>query len=254
MSTPDRFVLKITSRPENLARVAEFVGDVTAQFGLTDQETYYIQMAVDEAVTNVIEHAYKDGEGPIEIIAERRGDEFIVTLRDQGIPFDPAAVVEPDVAAPLDRREVGGLGIYFMRRLMDDVSFRFGVDGWNELTMVRRRKVVSTSPSRYDSAVMVITPRGRLDASGSQYLETELQALSSDNQYRMVIDCQQVTYISSTGLRTLLLALRRAKKVGGDVKLAGLTPPVRKIIRMAGFDMILEIFETEEQAVRAFKK
>lgn len=254
MGAPDRFVLNITSRPENLARVAEFVADVTAQFGLTDQETYYIQMAVDEAVTNVIEHAYADREGPIEIVAERRGDEFVVTLRDQGQPFDPAAVVEPDVAAPLDEREVGGLGIYFMRRLMDDVTFRFGVDGWNELTMVRRRKVVSSSPSRYDPSVTIITPRGRLDANGSQYLETELETLTADGQYRIVIDCQQVTYISSTGLRTLLLTLRRAKKQGGDVKLAGLTQPVRKIIRMAGFDMILEIFETEEQAVAAFKK
>ncbi len=254
MTTLDRYVLTITSRPENLARLAEFIAEVAANFGLTDQEAYNIQMAVDEAVTNIIEHAYEGAEGPIEITAERRSDDFVVTLRDHGQPFDPEMVAEPDINAPLEERGIGGLGLYFMRKLMDEVTFRFGEDGWNELTMIRSRRAIATCPSRYDSQVMIIQPRGRLDANGNQYLESELEALNADKHTRIAVDFQQVNYISSSGLRTLLLAVRRAKRQGGDIKLFNLTPSVKKIFRMAGFDMILDIHDTEEHAIKAFKK
>ena len=253
MAVLDRYVLNITSRPENLSRVAEFIAEVAANFGLTDQETYNIQMAVDEAVTNIIEHAYEGAEGPIEVVAERHGDDFVVTLRDHGKTFDPTTISEPDVNASLEERDIGGLGLYFMRRLMDEVEFHFNQSGWNELTMLRRRRAVMTCGSRYDPSIIVIQPRGRLDANGTTYLESELESLAQDNQHRLVVDFRQVTYISSTGLRTLLLAVRRAKRHGGDVKLCSLNAPVRKIFRMAGFDMILAIHDTEEQAVKAFR-
>ncbi len=254
MAVLDRYVLNITSRPENLARVAEFIAEVAANFGLTDQETYNIQMAVDEAVTNIIEHAYEGGEGPIEVIVERHGDDFVVTLRDHGKTFDPTSINEPDVNASLEDRDIGGLGLYFMRRLMDEVEFHFNQSGWNELTMLRRRRAVVTCSSRYDAGIMVVQPRGRLDANGTTYLESELEGLAQDSHHRVVVDFHQVSYISSTGLRTLLLAVRRAKRHGGDVKLCSLNPAVRKIFRMAGFDMILDIHDTEEQAVHAFQQ
>lgn len=253
MTTLDRSTLTITSRPENLARLAEFITQVAANFGLTDQEAYNIQMAVDEAVTNIIEHAYDGGEGPIEISVERRGDDFVVILRDQGAPFDPEAIADPDINASLEEREIGGLGLYFMRRLMDEVSFSFSDSGWNELTMIRRRRAVSSHTSRFDSNVVVVQPRGRLDANGTTYLESELQSLASDNHHKIIIDFTQVSYISSSGLRALLLAVRRAKRQSGDVKLSNLTPAVRKIFHMAGFDMILNIHDTEKDAVQAFK-
>jgi anti-anti-sigma factor len=252
MTMTDRFTLNISSRPENLSRLAEFIAEVAANIGLTDKEAYYIQMAVDEAVTNIIEHAYSGGEGPIEVIAERRGDDLIVTLRDQGNPFDPANIPEPALDAPLEEREPGGLGLYFMRKLMDDVTFRFNVDGWNELTMVRRRKVVSSEVSRYNPAVSIIYPRGRVDAGSTQRLENEIDQLAANDRHRLVIDFSQVSYISSSGLRVLLVALKRAKRQGGDVKLCNLSPAVHKIVRMAGFDRILEIHATEAAAAAAF--
>jgi serine/threonine-protein kinase RsbW len=66
-----------------------------------------------------------------------------VTLRDQGRPFDPSQILAPDLNAGLEDRPIGGLGIYFMRRLMDSVTFEFvpgpvGQAGFNVLTMVKR--------------------------------------------------------------------------------------------------------------------
>ena len=253
MSAPDRRVLTTTSRPDNLASIAEFISGAAADFGLTDQEAYYAQMAVDEAVTNAIEHSYGGKEGPIEIIVERRSDNFVVTIRNQGERFDPTSVPEPNVDAPLDEREPGGLGLFFMRRLMDDVTFRFNPDGWNEVVLTRRRRVIASSPSRYNGAILVVMPRGRLDANGSQYLDGEMESLTGQGQWKIVVDFSQVTYISSTGLRVLLAAVKRSRRQAGDVKLCRLTPPVLKIFRMAGFDNIFSFYETEEQAVKAFK-
>ena len=64
--------------------------------------------------------------------------DFIVTIRDRGKPFDPSSVPPPDLEADLDKRRVGGLGIYFMRKLMDEVNYTTDADKGNELTMRKR--------------------------------------------------------------------------------------------------------------------
>ena len=64
-------------------------------------------------------------------------------LRDYGRPFDPASVPEPDLHASLEDRRGSGLGLYFMRQLMDKVHFEFTPDSGNVLTMVKRKEVVS---------------------------------------------------------------------------------------------------------------
>ena len=74
----------------------------------------------------------------ITLICELAGEDFIVTIRDRGKPFDPSSVPSPDLEADLDKRRVGGLGIYFMRKLMDEVSYNFDAKKGNELTMRKR--------------------------------------------------------------------------------------------------------------------
>jgi serine/threonine-protein kinase RsbW len=65
-------------------------------------------------------------------------DEFVVTIRDRGKPFDPSSVPAPDLHADLGERRVGGLGIYFMRKMMDEVSYSLDAEGGNELTMRKK--------------------------------------------------------------------------------------------------------------------
>jgi serine/threonine-protein kinase RsbW len=95
-------------------------------------------MAVDEACTNIIEHAYGgEGRGDIECTCQIESDRLIVRLCDHGRPFDPSSVPEPDINASLEERTEGGLGLFLIRKLMDEVHFEFTAESGNVLTMVK---------------------------------------------------------------------------------------------------------------------
>jgi serine/threonine-protein kinase RsbW len=133
MTFPGRF--------ESLAEIGGFVSQAARAAGFDTTAVYAVEMAVDEACTNIIEHAYGgEGRGVIEINCRVQGDELTVTLRDYGHPFDPARVPEPDINAGLEERREGGLGLYLMRKLMDEVHFDFTSGLGNVLTLVKRRE------------------------------------------------------------------------------------------------------------------
>jgi len=131
--------LTVPGRLEDLATICEFVGQAAKQAGASKRTIFDIQLAVDEACTNIIEHAYGGSGGEICLRCECDGNDFEVIIRDHGQPFDPQAVATPDVEAELDKRQEGGLGMYFMRCLMDEVRFRFDPQS-NELRMIKHLK------------------------------------------------------------------------------------------------------------------
>jgi serine/threonine-protein kinase RsbW len=134
-----RWELTVGGNLENLASIADFVIKAAQSSGLDEGATFDVQMAVDEACTNIIQHSYGgEGKGEIALRCELTGDDFVVTIRDHGRPFDPECVPAPDLTCSLPERREGMLGLYFMRQLMDEVRFRFDAKG-NELTMVKRR-------------------------------------------------------------------------------------------------------------------
>jgi serine/threonine-protein kinase RsbW len=133
--------LTVPGRFEYLSQIADFVRITAQAAGWDEDETFRVQMAVDEACSNVIEHAYgTDAQGEIQVsCCIRDQDDLVVSVRDTGRPFDPTAVPEPPIGADLENLSEGGLGLYFMRKLMDEVTFYFDEREGNVLTMVKRR-------------------------------------------------------------------------------------------------------------------
>lgn len=131
----DLFELEIESKLENLAEIGEFITDSMRELGLTDRKLFDIQMAVDEACTNIIKYGYTVDVGMIIISCCRSGEDVIVVIKDSSKPFDPMSIPPPDLDASLEERKIGGLGVYFMRTLVDEVKYEFK-DGANVLTMV----------------------------------------------------------------------------------------------------------------------
>jgi serine/threonine-protein kinase RsbW len=130
-------------RFDSLAAISEFVTRVAEAAGLDVRAVEAVQLAVDEACSNVIEHAYGgEGRGDIECTCRTNDDGLTVILRDQGRPFDPSLVAEPDTSPSLEDETCtgGGLGLYFMRQLMDTVYFEFAPDSGNVLTMTKRKE------------------------------------------------------------------------------------------------------------------
>ncbi len=129
--------LQIDGQPENLARIGNWIMESARACGLNEDDAFRVQLAVDEACTNVIEHAYEGQGGPIELSCRREGPEVRVTIHDWGRPFDPTTIQPPDLGAPLKDRQIGGLGLHFMHVLMDRVQFTFDAVKGNVLTMVK---------------------------------------------------------------------------------------------------------------------
>ncbi len=122
-----------------LDEVREFVGEKARSAGFSDKEVYSIQLATDEAASNIIEHAYEgNAGGSFRVNCEFKGRQLVISLLDQGKKFDPSKVAQPDLKADLSERKIGGLGIYLMRKLMDEVRYESSASG-NRLTMVKRK-------------------------------------------------------------------------------------------------------------------
>jgi len=141
----NRFTLEVESKLENIPVISDFIAEALNGLGLGPAIAFKVQLAVDEACTNIIKHAYSDQTGVIKLICELVDDNLIITIRDRGKPFDPRSVPPPDLAADLDNRKIGGLGIFFMQKMMDDVSYEFSPEEGNKLTM---RKHLTEGESR----------------------------------------------------------------------------------------------------------
>ncbi len=131
--------LSISGRYDNLERVCHFVETAAGEAGLGEAETGRCQLAVDEACTNIIEHGYGgEDRGLIEIVCEPGQGELVITIQDHAQPFDPRDVPPPNLNATLDELKIGGLGLHFMRQVMDAVEFSSTASG-NKLVLVKRK-------------------------------------------------------------------------------------------------------------------
>jgi serine/threonine-protein kinase RsbW len=126
-------------RYESLAKIGDFVRKVATDAGFESFAVYSIEMAVDEACSNIIEHAYGgEGKGNIRCTCLVSTEALTVSLQDTGKSFDPSTVNEPNLSNNLEDRQAHGLGLYFIRKWMDDVQFESN-GKHNTLTMVKMR-------------------------------------------------------------------------------------------------------------------
>jgi len=133
------FTLQVPSSTENLALIRDFVTGIGTQAGLSPKEVAQLELAVDEACANVIEHAYgRDATKEVSVRAILDEDEVIIEVIDTGQGFDPAAVTQLEVEELVSNRKSGGLGMRLMKTLMDEVHYEIIPGKKNELRMVKR--------------------------------------------------------------------------------------------------------------------
>ena len=140
-------VLIVPGRYNEIKRICEFVAAGAAEAGFDDDTIFHLELCCDEASTNIIEHAYgQEGAGNIVISYAIAEDEFTIVLRDNGQACDPANVPPPPAISresiPLDelanQMRIGGLGLHFIRNLMDEVTYSSDNRQGNRLVMVKK--------------------------------------------------------------------------------------------------------------------
>jgi serine/threonine-protein kinase RsbW len=131
---------RFTCSLQNLEPICDYISDCAKKAGLNESDTYAVQLAVDEASTNIIEHGYgRECPSRIDITCEVMEDGLKVVIYDDAAPFDPGSVPEPDFNVSLEEVKPRGLGIFLMRKMMDEVHYESSPEKGNTLIMIKRR-------------------------------------------------------------------------------------------------------------------
>lgn len=131
--------LNIEAKTENLDKVLAFVDQHLEERGCAVQVQMQIDVAVEELFVNIAQYAYAPGIGVATIRVELQEDPLVVviTFIDNGIPYNPLAKEDPDITLSAEERQIGGLGIYMVKKSMDDMSYEYK-DGQNILRIKKQ--------------------------------------------------------------------------------------------------------------------
>ena len=138
MNTLEKHSLTLPNNVESIPRLTAFIEEVTESLGIDPSVTMSINLALEEAVVNVMSYAYPKGSlGEINIAVSFSDSTITFTISDSGIPFDPTKASKPNTSLSAEERPIGGLGIYLVHELMDEVSYCYE-NNHNILTLKKK--------------------------------------------------------------------------------------------------------------------
>jgi serine/threonine-protein kinase RsbW len=262
--------------------VREFVSGAVRQLGGEEEDVFAFELTVDEAMANVFEHSYGEKPGRVHIAVSLQGRMIETLIRSWGQGFDPSDIPDPDIDAPLEEREVGGLGIFFMRQLMQEVKYGFDAEAGNT---VRLRRIIESKkgmgmnlraePVEDRGDVAVIHVQGSVDGSNFGELIQQAQSLYAAGKRRLVVDLAECDYMSSAGLVALhsivkllsgerlpdteqgwavLRALDGAREgTQRNLAIVNPSPRVERVLTMAGMQAFIPIYRDLSSAIAALE-
>jgi anti-anti-sigma factor len=240
--------LRLASRLSELPRLAVEVARLGREHDLPEEVVSDLTLALEEAVSNVIRHGYGERpDGLISVTFPRTGESIVVTVEDAAVGFDPLKHPEPDLSrsgggAPRgrhgrlpDQAAHGRSGLSCGRRAQRADADEADQEGDVPLTVVSEQGT---------AGIHIVRPAGSLDSNTSSILEDHLAGLRRDGATTFVLDLKNLTYISSAGVRVILVAKKAMKAAGGDVALTNLQPQIRKVFDIIQALPSLNVFES----------
>ena len=128
MGKKGRYVIEKSFKADKqeLPHVQEFVQNVLQEYDCSEKTIMQINLVMEEVFVNVASYAYQNDNGDCKVIIKYDGKEkVIITLEDGGIPFNPLEKDDPDITLSAEKREVGGLGIFITKQIMDQVEYQY---------------------------------------------------------------------------------------------------------------------------------
>lgn len=108
-------------------KTAQIIEYIMASPDMPEDEgvLFKIRLSVEEAVENIVQYAYPQGQGYLIVSVDRNGNTLKITFKDEGIQFNPLEQADPDISLSAEERNIGGLGIFLCKQLMDNVSYEY---------------------------------------------------------------------------------------------------------------------------------
>ncbi len=133
--------IKLPAKLENLGRWTEAVSECAREQGFDQKKISKIELALEEALVNICNYSYPEELGNAEVSCKQDNRRFIIEIVDSGIPFDMTSLPPPDVASGIEKRKIGGLGIFLIKKIVDEVRYhREGNFNILKLTMKRGKE------------------------------------------------------------------------------------------------------------------
>lgn len=131
--------LSLDAVVENIDVVTDFVNEHLEQYNCPTKAQMQIDVAIDELFSNIAHYAYNPEVGPATVRVEvlKNPLSVVITFIDNGVPYDPLSTQEPDITLSAEERKIGGLGIYMVKKSMDDITYEYK-DGQNILRIKKQ--------------------------------------------------------------------------------------------------------------------
>jgi anti-sigma regulatory factor (Ser/Thr protein kinase) len=116
--------MKLPAKLENLRRWMNGVSECAREQGFDEKKIGKIELALEEALVNICKYSYPDELGDAEVSCKQDNRRFIIEIVDSGIPFDMTSLPAPDVTSSIEERKIGGLGIFLIKKMVNEVGYR----------------------------------------------------------------------------------------------------------------------------------
>lgn len=235
------------NKPAEITRVIKSFESVGGMLHVPSPVIMRISLALEEAIANIIKNAYPpDEQHEITLRINAEGEELTFSLIDDGISFDPTLIKDTDVSLPLEQRILDGLGIFLIRRIMDEIFYECtGTE--NRLVMkkkvsmkVEEEKTMEINTCKIEG-MTIVAIGGRLDTANTREFDVAIHPLLSDTKPYIIINCENLNYICSAGLRSFILLQKSVNRNNGQLILEAMTPDIRKIFEMTGCTSVFTI-------------
>lgn len=237
----------IDNQLDEVTRIAQFIEELGMSLHLSASITMSINLAIEEAVTNIIRYGYPPNKES-EIILRTSVAPGMLTTRiiDDGISFDPTEKEATTSTQSLDQHLTQGLGLFLIRRTMDKVEYH-STNNHNELILTKNidmnfepEATLKTNICKIEE-VTILTVEGRLDTANSNTFNTIIQPLLNMENPDIIVNCEALSFISSSGLRSMITLQKSVTQHNGQLVLEAMKPEIRKIFDMTGCSNLFTI-------------
>lgn len=237
----------INSNLDEITRVSQFMEELGLSLNIPSEIAMSINLAIEEIIANIIQYAYPDElSGEIQLQAQIAPGILTFRIADEGIAIDPFHKSNTNEKPTLEEQLTKGLGHFLIHRTMDEVTYQT-TGGQNVLTLVKRLNIdfkpgalLRTNICRVDG-IIVLDIEGRLDTVNARDFNIAIQPLLQENTPNIIVNCEQMSYISSSGLRVFLILQKSVQKTQGSLIIEAMRPEIKNIFEMTGCTSLFNI-------------
>ncbi len=245
---------ELTSSATWVQELSEFHDSDLASFSLDPEINDAVYTIIEELVSNYFKYEVDaSGKGSIKISLSQTYDGLAISLNYKGKDFNPFKYPYLGEESA-EKARVGGKGLEMVRKLAD--SYHYARNG-AEITLNLFKifpEVEMQINVKFENKIAIISLEGRLDILTSEELQKTLDSLIDEQHYHhIIIECSNLSFISSAGLRLFMLALKKLNKVGGKIAFCAFNANNRKIFDITGYDKFFVIYDSLDSAINAFK-